>query len=61
MEKLQKASDYTKKAKYIIFNNEWEVIKPIGEGATGKVYLVRNMNDENKKAALKIIKTEYLK
>jgi len=34
--------------KHPIFNDEWEVLKNLGEGNTSKVYLVRNINDTSK-------------
>ena len=46
--------------KHPVFNKQWEVISHLGEGNTSKVYLVRSIADKNKKAALKIMKQEFL-
>ena len=54
------ASSTSSSKKHPIFNDEWEVMKNLGEGNTSKVYLVRNVNDYSKMAALKILKQEFL-
>jgi serine/threonine protein kinase len=49
-------------SKHPIFNNEYEIIKSLGEGNTSKVYLATKLNDSTgKQVAIKILKEEFLR
>jgi len=49
-------------AKHPIFNNQYEILKSLGEGNTSKVYLARSINDQSaKQVAIKILKEEFLR
>ena len=46
--------------KHPIFNNQFEIVKSLGEGNTSKVYLARSL-ENGTYAALKILKEEFLR
>ena len=46
--------------KHPIFNNQFEILKSLGEGNTSKVYLGRSLVDPNAQVAIKILKEEFL-
>ena len=48
------------RAKHPVFNNEFEIIKSLGEGNTSKVYLARSIHNGSL-TALKILKEEFLR
>lgn len=49
-------------AKHPIFNNQYEILKSLGEGNTSKVYLARSITDQSaKQVAIKILKEEFLR
>lgn len=43
-----------------IFNNEYEILKKLGNGSTANVYLARSIADPTKEVALKIIKSKWM-
>ena len=43
-----------------IFNNQYEIIKSLGEGNTSKVYLARSIAEPKKMVALKLLREEFL-
>ena len=47
-------------AKHPIFNNQFEILKSLGEGNTSKVYLGRSLENPQAFAAIKILKEEFL-
>ena len=48
--------------KHPIFNNQYEILKSLGEGNTSKVYLARSLKDPAaKQVAIKILKEEFLR
>lgn len=42
-----------------IFNDEYQVLRKLGDGLTSIVYLAQKLNDPTTQVALKIIKTAY--
>lgn len=50
----------TDNRKYPIFNEQYEIIDHLGEGKTSKVYLCREIDNPNKKVALKLIRNEFI-
>lgn len=44
-----------------IFNNQYEILKSLGEGNTSKVYLGRNLTNPQHLVAIKILRDEFLK
>lgn len=44
-----------------VFNNQYEIIKSLGEGNTSKVYLGKEVANPNNFVAIKVMKEEYLK
>jgi len=53
-------SENTESKKSSIFNDEWEVLKNLGEGNTARVYLCQNLKDPKKLIALKLLRQEFL-
>jgi serine/threonine protein kinase len=44
-----------------IFNNQYEILKSLGEGNTSKVYLARKISNPSQQVAIKVLKEEFLK
>lgn len=44
-----------------IFNNQFEILRSLGEGNTSKVYLARNLANPLQMVAIKILRDEFLK
>jgi len=47
--------------RYAIFNGRYELIRPLGEGLTSKVYLCRELKNYRNEVALKIFRKWYLR
>ena len=43
-----------------IFNNEYEIVKKLGEGHTSNVYLARSIANPKEQVAIKIISEPFL-
>lgn len=54
------SSNTTLPAAHPVFNNQYEILKVLGEGNTSKVYLGRSVNNYDKQVAIKILKEEFL-
>ena len=50
-----------KPAAHPVFNNKYEIVKSAGEGNTSKVYFGRDIQDNSKIVAIKILKEEFLR
>jgi len=51
----------TAKAAHPIFNNQYEIMKSLGEGNTSKVYLAKQIAAPHNEFAIKILKEEFLR
>lgn len=60
IEKEQQPAAQNARPKHPIFNNQFEIVKSLGEGNTSKVYLARSL-ENGTLAALKILKEEFLR
>jgi serine/threonine-protein kinase RIO1 len=47
--------------RYAIFNGRYQLIRPLGEGLTSKVYLCREIKNSQNEFALKIFRKWYLR
>ena len=43
------------------FNDNYEIVKSIGEGNSSKVYLAREIKDHSRLVAIKVLKEEFLR
>lgn len=46
---------------YPVFNDQFWIVKSLGEGNTSKVYLGRSINFPDQYVAIKLLKEEFLK
>jgi hypothetical protein len=56
---MQKQTNSTQQ--HPIFNNQFEILKSLGEGNTSKVYLGRSLANPSVQVAIKVLKEEFLK
>ena len=53
-------SNLTPRNKYATFNNQYEILKNIGDGSQAKVYLCREIKNPNQYVALKLFRDKFL-